>query len=227
MKTQLLTVAVVAISAVCVQAGPSAPSDGKKAVVPVEELFRAGENQFDVFGVYGTGNVDKSSEQVNYTKTKTVTETKTKLVYNDNKIPDEVTTTETKEVKKRAHYRVNKYQHNTFGGGIGLNHFFTRNLGVGLEGYWMTEDTCIHTVAAQAIYRFPWENAEHNFGVAPYIFAGGGGQFDGISAAFGDVGAGAEFRFSRHCGIFADGRYVIHDNDIMYGLFRLGGRIVF
>jgi hypothetical protein len=227
MKHTLLTLALAAITGGTCFAGTA--MDDKKAVVPVEELFRAGETQFDVYGVYGTGNVDKSERQVNYTYKKTETETVTRRVFDPQSEREGRTVTETREktVKKRGNYRVTDYQHNTFGGGIGLSHFFTRNLGVGLEGYWMTEDTVIHTVAANIIYRFPWENDAHTFGVAPYVFTGGGGQFDGINAAFWDIGGGIEARFCRRFGVFADGRYVLHDSSIQYGLFRLGARLVF
>lgn len=110
------------------------------------------------------------------------------------------------------------------GAGVGLNHFFTRNLGVGAEAY--SENTKRHFIdnaSANLIARFPIGES----GLAPYVYLGGGRQFDPIELSFGQVGAGLEYRFTREVGIFADGRFVITDGAKDHGLARVGLRLVF
>ena len=64
-------------------------------------------------------------------------------------------------------------------------------------------------------------------GVAPYIFGGGGYQFDEVAQKFAQGGAGLEFRFARHVGFFVDARYVFADRTQNYGLGRAGLRLNF
>ncbi len=111
-----------------------------------------------------------------------------------------------------------------FGAGVGLNHFFTRNFGLGAEAY--AEDTERHFVdkaSASLIARFPLGES----GFAPYVFGGGGRQFDPIELSFGQVGGGLEFRFTPKVGLFTDVRYVLTDGAKDHGLARLGVRLVF
>lgn len=110
------------------------------------------------------------------------------------------------------------------GVGVGLNHFFTRNFGLGVEAY--TEDTERHFVdsaSANFIARFPIGESA----LAPYVYVGGGRQFDPIELWFGQVGAGLEFRFTAKWGTFVDARYVITDGADDHGLARVGLRLVF
>jgi hypothetical protein len=110
------------------------------------------------------------------------------------------------------------------GAGVGLNHFFTRNFGLGAEAY--AEDTERHFVdkaSANLIARFPLGES----GFAPYGYLGGGRQFDPIELSFGQVGGGLEFRFNAKWGTFADARYVLTDGAKDHGLVRLGVRLVF
>src|SRR5205823_5272640 len=63
------------------------------------------------------------------------------------------------------------------GAGAGLNYFFSRNLGIGGEAY--TENThhnFIDNASGSLIFRIPLGQS----GVAPYVFGGGGRQFDPI-----------------------------------------------
>ena len=111
-----------------------------------------------------------------------------------------------------------------FGIGVGLNHFFTRHIGIGAEAY--SEDTDRHfvdKVSASLIARFPLGES----GFAPYAYIGGGRQFDPIELSFGQVGAGVEFRFTPKVGLFLDGRYVLTDGAENHGLARLGLRLAF
>jgi len=110
------------------------------------------------------------------------------------------------------------------GVGVGANYFFTRYLGIGGDAY--TEDTqhsIVDSASGNVILRIPIESIR----LAPYVFGGGGYQFDWKETWFGQAGAGLEFRFTRHIGLFTDGRYVFnHDTeDIAVG--RIGLRFAF
>lgn len=110
------------------------------------------------------------------------------------------------------------------GVGVGINHFFHRNFGVGAEAY--AEDTERHFIdkaSASFIARFPLGES----GFAPYAYAGGGRQFDPIELSFAQAGGGLEYRFTREVGIFTDGRYVLTDGAKDHGLVRIGVRLVF
>jgi hypothetical protein len=63
--------------------------------------------------------------------------------------------------------------------------------------------------------------------VAPYIFGGGGMQFEHETGWAMDAGAGVDFRVTHRFGIFADARYVWADKNPDYGLIRAGFRFAF
>ena len=108
--------------------------------------------------------------------------------------------------------------------GVGLNYFFTQNLGMGIDaGTESTSHYFVDRVSANFIARFPLGDS----GFAPYLLGGGGRQFDPSELWFGDAGAGIEFRFTPHVGIFTDGRYVFTEHSPNYGLFRAGVRFAF
>lgn len=114
-----------------------------------------------------------------------------------------------------------------FGGGVALNYFFTRNVGLSLEGYWSdasVDSTVVHSVTGSVVVRFPIDE----ICLAPYIFGGGGGHFDSENNASGHVGGGLEYRFNPSVGIFGDARYVwIGDDANDVGLYRVGLRFAF
>lgn len=118
------------------------------------------------------------------------------------------------------HWSVSRVRHNTeFGAGVGLNYFITRNLGIGADVY--SENTSgpfIDSASANLILRLPLGHC----GFAPYLFGGGGHQFDLARAYFGQAGAGLEYRFTRQLGAFVDARGVLPDKARGYGLARLG-----
>ncbi|MBA4147851.1 MAG: outer membrane beta-barrel protein [Verrucomicrobia bacterium] len=111
-----------------------------------------------------------------------------------------------------------------WGGGIGLNYFFTRNIGIGV-------DTSIHNnrgafidnASLSAIARFPIAES----GFAPYILGGGGRIFDPTDAWSLHAGVGFEFRFNPNTGIFIDGRYAWGEDSNDYSLIRSGLRFAF
>ena len=81
----------------------------------------------------------------------------------------------------------------------------------------------IDSASGNLIARLPIGNT----GLAPYIFGGGGYEFDTVHQGFGQVGGGLEFRFMEHAGVFIDARYVIADKTDNYGVGRAGLRINF
>jgi hypothetical protein len=111
------------------------------------------------------------------------------------------------------------------GWGLGGNYFFTKNIGIGGDAY--SENTghsFFDSASGNVIIRFPFEGAH----VAPYIFGGGGYQFDPAGISFGQAGAGVDIRFTPHVGMFVDGRYeFLSKNAPDIGLFRLGVRFAF
>lgn len=110
------------------------------------------------------------------------------------------------------------------GAGLGVNYFATRQFGFGLDAY--SENTghsVVDSASANFLYRFPFEQ----IGLAPYVFGGGGRQFDPTELWFAQAGGGLEFRFHRHWGIFGDARYVFTDGARNYGLGRFGVRAAF
>ncbi len=114
-----------------------------------------------------------------------------------------------------------------FGGGLAINYFFTKNIGLGIEGQAMKNqrgrgDDITGSAALNLFYRIP-------IGVsawAPYVYIGGGSIFnansrsaksivnneDGTEALIeGHAGFGVEYRVTRNFGFFTDGRWTVVD----------------
>jgi hypothetical protein len=123
------------------------------------------------------------------------------------------------------HISGSRVRHNTrLGAGAGLNYFFTRYIGIGADAY--SENTtgaAIDSASANLILRLPLGES----GFAPYIFGGGGHQFDPARVWFGQAGGGMEYRFTPHVGVFLDARWVLPDETKYYGVARLGMRFAF
>ncbi len=110
------------------------------------------------------------------------------------------------------------------GAGAGMNYFLTRNFGFGAEAYSQNiGHSFIDNASASLIGRFPLGLS----GFAPYVYGGGGYQFDPNELWFAHVGAGIEYRFTRNIGAFVDARYVLTDGTRNYGLGRAGVRFAF
>lgn len=118
-----------------------------------------------------------------------------------------------------------RVKHNTrMGAGVGVNCFFTRYIGVGVDGYSEnTTEAFIDSTSGNLIVRLPLGQS----GFAPYAFGGGGHQFDLARASFAQVGAGMEYRFTPNIGTFLDARWVVPDRTRNYGVGRLGLRFAF
>lgn len=110
------------------------------------------------------------------------------------------------------------------GAGAGLSYFVTRNLGLGGEAY--SENTghsFVDNASASLIGRLPLGHS----GFAPYVYGGGGRQFDPVLLNFLHAGGGFEYRFTPRLGFFLDGRYVFTDETENHGVGRIGLRFVF
>jgi hypothetical protein len=133
-----------------------------------------------------------------------------------------------------------------WGGGVGLNYFFSRNVGLGIDAAWLdakaspasgdvsssgegSHRRAVHNFSGSLIYRMPIDSAC----LAPYIYAGGGFAVDGEQWATAHAGAGLEYRIKpQSFGVFIDGRWTYlgdrfgHD-DLNYFSSRVGFRFVF
>jgi hypothetical protein len=130
-----------------------------------------------------------------------------------------------------------------WGGDVGMNYFFTPWLGIGGDANFSDHrgfggPACDY-VLGNLILRAPICNS----GFAPYVFGGGGRQFNGlfhdpetgdIHAGtryewIADLGVGIEYRFTPGLGIFGDGRYIWHlkDGGVDRLALRAGLRIAF
>ena len=111
-----------------------------------------------------------------------------------------------------------------FGGGLGVNYFFMRYLGVGVDGN--VFDAGVNGVwdlSARVIARFPIDSAC----IAPYVFAGGGYQTNSTNAATIVLGGGLEWRATRSLGLFSEGRYTFAGSENDAAQARVGVRFVF
>ena len=113
-------------------------------------------------------------------------------------------------------------RHGDFGGGLGVNYFFTPILGIGGDAYWLDDKgSFINNVSSSLIVRFPIDC------VAPYMFGGVGRNFDPVDEWAAHAGVGVEFRLNPFTGIFLDGRYVFADKSSDYSMLRTGLRFAF
>ena len=118
-----------------------------------------------------------------------------------------------------------RVRHNTrLGAGAGINYFFTRNIGISADAYSEnTTGTFIDNASANLTLRLPLGQS----GFAPYVYGGGGRQFDTLKNRFAQGGGGIEYRFNPHMGVFIDARGVLPDEARYYGVARLGMRFAF
>lgn len=114
-----------------------------------------------------------------------------------------------------------------FGGGLGVNYFFMKYVGVGVDGNIYDGDANgVWDFSARVIVRYPIEMG--SFCIAPYAFGGGGLVTDGGTDGTLHAGGGLEWRATHTIGIFGEGRYTWADtssNDNAQA--RVGVRFVF
>jgi hypothetical protein len=119
-----------------------------------------------------------------------------------------------------------------WGGGVGLNYFLIRNLGLGADFNMSAkpEGNLVDDVVGSVILRVPIGNS----GLAPYAIGSGGRAFNDL---FGNNlyqwvyggGVGLEYRLNPTTGLFSDARFFWGDKGTVYNrlLIRAGLRIVF
>jgi hypothetical protein len=127
-----------------------------------------------------------------------------------------------------------------FGGGLALTYFFMRYLGVGIEGNvydgghganwnngnWRTGGGhAVWNLGGRLVARYPLEMGSTC--IAPYAFAGGGAQFDGLTSGTWLAGGGLEWRATPMLGVFGEGRYTWAGNQADSAQARVGVRVVF
>ncbi len=138
------------------------------------------------------------------------------------------------------------WQDHGFGGGIGLNYFFSRYIGVGIEGTAIygrenrqhddrgnqlaePKHTPIYSANGSVIFRLPIDR----LCLAPYAYLGGGVSLDGDEWATGFAGIGVEYRIvPQKVGLFVDGRWTYYGDRYGNGdqnnfLAKVGVRLIF
>ena len=117
-------------------------------------------------------------------------------------------------------------RHGNWGGGVGLNYFFTRELGIGTDiNIGDNRGNFVDQVMGNFYARLPIGNS----GFAPYAFGGGGRSTDQVWEWLLHGGIGMEYRFNPITGIFLDSRYIWHTKDGSTDRlqFRAGLRLIF
>ena len=112
-----------------------------------------------------------------------------------------------------------------FGGGLAVNYFFMRYLGVGVEGNVYDGDRdLVWNAGGRLIARYPIDSACF----VPYVFAAGGVQTNGETSGTFGLGGGLEYRvIAQKLGLFAEGRYTWAFDSFDSAQVRLGVRVVF
>jgi len=123
-------------------------------------------------------------------------------------------------VEEPCLYRDNEFQIDAFGagafyndgnpgwgGGLGLNYFFFRYIGLGVE----------QLVVGREDFGAEWGTFGHLFlrypfcwGLSPYAMVGIGKLYGSSRESYGagDVGGGLEWRFTENIGLFGDARWL-------------------
>ena len=94
-----------------------------------------------------------------------------------------------------------------WGGGLGVNYFFSKFIGIGVEQdlFGRDHNTAEWSTAGNLFVRFPI----CSINLAPYALVGGGAAYgNGAGHGFGHAGGGLEYRITNNIGIFSDARYV-------------------
>ena len=146
--------------------------------------------------------------------------------------------------------QVGLFRDHGWGGGVAINYFFTRNIGIGVDASWLDakesshdanghhhnnnnnnndDNTTVHNFTGSLIFRFPMDAAC----LAPYVYVGGGCHVDGDQWASAHACVGLEYRIvPNKVGLFDDGRWTylgdrFGSDDLNFFQTRLGVRLVF
>jgi hypothetical protein len=118
--------------------------------------------------------------------------------------------------------------HGFWGGGAGLNYFFTQILGIGTDFNMSSKPDDLNLVdywVGNLYARLPIGNT----GLAPYIYGGGGRAMSPIWQWTYGGGVGLEYRLNPTTGIFSDARFLWGEKGTVYNnlVIRFGLRLVF
>ena len=108
------------------------------------------------------------------------------------------------------------------GGGLGLNYFPHRFIGIGADSY-IEEWKAPYRANGSLILRLPLGQT----GLAPYALGGGGRQWKYVPQWTWHAGGGLELKLNPYTGLFADGRRVFPEDTEDYTLLRAGLRVGF
>jgi Outer membrane protein beta-barrel domain len=113
-----------------------------------------------------------------------------------------------------------------WGGGLGVNYFFSRYLGLGVDvALTDGDDDSIWTYRGSLLARYPIDFGNHC--LAPYLRVSGGIQSEDDDESFIGVGGGLEWRVTPRFGIFGEGSYNWAEDDNDFATARAGVRFVF
>ncbi len=108
-----------------------------------------------------------------------------------------------------------------WGGGLGLDYFFSSYVGMGLSTHLENvTGTAVDNLSTELYLRLPIEK----WHLAPYAVGSAGYQF-GHAKWFETAGGGLEFRFSQKWGIFADYQRIFNDARGVDNVIRAGFRL--
>ena len=114
-----------------------------------------------------------------------------------------------------------------WGGGIGLNYYFSRYIGLGVDGTVTDgEGSELWHIHGHILARWPIDTG--SICLAPYLKAGGGYQVNGDGDWSYGVGGGLEVRITPRFGVFGEGGYYWADGqDENYAQAKAGIRFIF
>jgi len=100
-----------------------------------------------------------------------------------------------------------------WGGGLGVNYYFTKFIGIGVEEdiFARRGETTEWATSGNLLLRYPI----CSWNLAPYAMIGGGATYGckRQGHGFGDIGAGLEYRFTNNIGLFTDARWLYSSQD--------------
>jgi hypothetical protein len=122
-----------------------------------------------------------------------------------------------------------------WGGGIGVNYFWSRYFGVGVEQGFLARGRGDTTPQEADYYYQRWQTSGYGilrypierWSLAPYMLAGGGGQYGNKpevqiphggsykmrGLGFGQIGGGMEYRLASRIGLYSDLRWLFSEID--------------